>query len=284
MRETIAREKARGRTYAVRVSFPPLVTPPARPLDLDPAETFALPRSVGKMVGEGRARDAVTDRALRPADLDGAEIGPVESIWIPLWRVKGSADSFSIDLMDTFETIRQGPDAVILGGPGKRPPNSRRTGRTTTRRRTRPVGGYRHHDGTMSILARRAFAIDPGLSLRMPESDLVPAEQAKLDPVQTVLPDLPREEATDAAEHALRRKGEPSSALLAHVRTQISDARLVFYPLYVVRYRYGGEASDGGPSIYFAAVSGTTGKVVASRHPSALKSVVGRLGRLFGGT
>ena len=48
-------------------------------------------------------------------------------------------------------------------------------------------------------------------------------------------------------------------------------------------YRAGIEAVEGGPSIFFAAVSGTTGKVVASHHPSALKSVVGRLGRLFGG-
>ncbi|MCA9607190.1 MAG: hypothetical protein KC619_16400 [Myxococcales bacterium] len=263
------------------MSFPPLVTPPARPLDLDPAETFALPRGIGKMVGEGRARDAVTERTLRPADLEKAELGPVEPIWLPFWRVKGSADSFSIDLVDTFETIRRGPDAVILGGPGKRPPDSRRTGRTTTRRRTLPRGGYRHRDGTMSILARRAFPIDPGLALRIPDSDLVLAETLRLDPTQAVLPDLPREDATDAAELALRRRGEPSSALIAHVRTNISDARLVFYPLYVVRYRYGGEASDGGPSIYFAAVSGTTGKVVASRHPSAFKSVVGRLGRLF---
>ena len=108
-------------------------------------------------------------------------------------------------------------------------------------------------------------------------------------PIDRILPRIPdaaaalKADATDAAEHALRRKGEPSSALLAHVRTNISDARLVFYPLYVVRYRYGGEAVEGGPSIFFAAVSGTTGKVVASHHPSALKSVVGRLGRLFGG-
>lgn len=262
------------------------MTPPARPLDLDPAEVFALPRSVGKMVGEGRARDAVTDRALRPADLDRAELGPVEAIWIPLWRVKGSADSFSIDLVDTFETIHEhGPDAVVLGGGGRRPPNSRRTGsRTTTRHRgTRPVGGFRHHDGTMSVLARHAFPIDPGLSLRLPEADLVPVAEAKLDPAVTVTPDVTREEACEAAELALRRRGQPSSALLAHVRTHIADARIVFYPLYVLRYRYGGEAADGGPSIFFAAVSGTTGKVVASRHPSAWKSVVGRLGRLFGG-
>lgn len=265
------------------MSFPPLVVPPAQPLDLEQLEAFALPRTIGRMVGEGRARDAITERFLRPADLDSAELSPVEAIWIPLWRVKGSADSFSLDLVTTIETTRERADAIILGGGGKRPPDSRKQrGRTTTRTRTRPVGGFRHQDGTLSILARRGFPIDPGLGLRMPLADLIPASEAKLDPITTVLPDLPRDEAAEAAEHALRRSGEPSSALFAQVRTNISDARLVFYPLYVLRYRYGGEAVEGGPSIFFAALSGTTGKVVASRHPSAFKSVVGRLGRLFG--
>jgi len=265
------------------VSFPPLVTPPALPLDLEAEEAFALPRTVGRMVGEGRVRDAIRDRFLRPADLDSAEMGPVESIWLPVWRVKGSADSFSLDIVSTLETIREIPDVGVLGGGGKRPPDSRRRkGRTRTRRRTRPVGGFRHHDGTLSVLARRAFPIDPGLGLKIPLADLVPAADARLDPTDTVLPDLPREDAADAAEHALRRTGEPSRALFAQVKTHIADARLVFYPLYVQRYRYGGEAVDGGPAVFFAAVSGTTGKVVASHHPSAFKSVVGRLGRLFG--
>jgi hypothetical protein len=266
----------------VHVSFPPLVTPPTQPLELDPAATFALPRTIGTMVGEGRARDAVLDRVLRPADLDPSALSPVEAIWVPFWRVKGSADSFSIDLVTTFETVRRGPDAIVLGGGGRKPPDSRRTGRTT-RRGTRPVGGFMHHDGTLSILARRAFPIDPGLSLALPQADLVLAAEAKLDPTKTVLPDLPREDATTAAEHALRRRGEPSLALIAHVRTHIADARLVFYPLYVVRYRYAGEAVDGGASIFFAAVSGTTGKVVASHHPSGLKSAMGRLGRWITG-
>jgi len=141
------------------VSFPPLVTPPAQPLDLEAEAPSALPRTIGRMVGEGRVRDAVGERALRPADLDSAEMGPVESIWIPLWRVKGSADSFSLDIVSTVETIRELPDAGVLGGGGRRPPDSRRRkGRTRTRRRTRPVGGFRHHDSTLSIPARRGLA------------------------------------------------------------------------------------------------------------------------------
>ncbi len=264
------------------MSFPPLVVPPAQPLDLSGLDVSALPRTIGRMVGEGRVRDAITERFLRPADLETAEMSAVEAIWVPFWRVKGSADSFSLDVMTTVETIRERPDAIVLGGGGSRPPDSRKSGRTRTRTRTRPVGGFRHTDGTLSILARRGFPIDPGLALRMPLADLVLAEDAKLDPTATVLPDRPREEAAEAAELALRRSGEPSSALFAHVRTNIADARLVFYPLYVLRYRYGGEAVEGGPSIFFAALSGTTGKVVASHHPSAFKSVVGRIGRLFG--
>jgi len=267
----------------VTVSFPPLVTPPALPLDLEEENASALPRTVGRMVGEGRVRDAIRERLLRPADLDSAEMSPVESIWIPVWRVKGSADSFSLDIVSTVETIREFPDVGVLGGGGRRPPDSRkRRGRTKTRRRTLPVGGFRHHDSTLAIVARRGFPIIPALGLKIPLADLVPAADAKLDPAATVLPDLPREDAAEAAEHALRRKGEPSRALFAQVTTNISDARLVFYPLYVQRYRYGGEAVEGGPSVFFAAVSGTTGKVVASHHPSAFKSVVGRLGRLFG--
>ncbi len=265
------------------MSFEPLITPPAEPLDLSDLEAFVLPRTIGKMVGEGRARDAVTERALRPADLESAELGPVEAIWVPVWRIEGSADSFSIDIIRTIDTIRGGPDAILLGGGGRRPPDSRRKTRRRSRSRARPVGGFRHHDGTLVIPARRGFPIVLGPRLAIPMADLVRAADRELDALATVLPDLPKDDAADAAERVLRRKGEPDSALFAHVRTHISDARLVFYPLYVARYRYGGEAVEGGASTFFAAVSGTTGKVVAGHHPSAWKSVVGRLGRLFGG-
>lgn len=237
------------------------------------------------MVGEGRARDGVTEGVLRPADIDEAEMHEIEPIWIPLWRVEGSSDTFSIDLVHTIETIRgRVPDAGVLGGGAKRPPDSRdRKGKTRTRRRTLPAGGFRHRDGTMSVLARRGFPIDPGLGVRIPKADLIPVTEAKLDPELTVLPDLPREDAAGAAEHALRRRGEPRSALFASVSTRIEDARLVFYPLYVARYRYGGDAVEGGSSIFFVAVSGTSGKVVASHHPSAWRSVGSKLKRLFGG-
>ena len=84
-----------------------------------------------------------------------------------------------------------------------------------------------------------------------------------------------------------RPRGSPRHRFLGRWTARLAwlaaGALVAIAALYVVRYRYGGEAVEGGPSIFFAAVSGTTGKVVASHHPSALKSVVGRLGRLFSG-
>lgn len=263
------------------MSFPPLITPPTSPLELDDQEVFLLPRTIGTMVGEGRARDAVTEGVLRPADIESAEIGPIEAIWVPFWRIQGSVDAFSIDLRETVDVVRRGKDVGVLGGGGQRPPKAPR-GHTTTRRRTRPQGGFRHQDATLAILGRHGFPIDPGPKLKLSLSDLIPAAEGKLDAKTTVLPDTTEDEARETAEHTLRRRGQPNSALFASVNVTLRDARLCFYPLYVVRYRYGGEAVDGS-SIFFVAVSGTTGKVVASHHPGVLRSVGSRFKRLFGG-
>lgn len=263
--------------------FSPLVQPPAEPLDLDATEAWGLPRTVGQMVGAGRARDAVLGGAFRPADVDRAELGEVEAIWVPLWRVEGSVDSFAIGLTETVRTIRSGPDAGVLGGGGRRPPRSPRK-RVRTKRSVLPTGGYSHHDGVVPVLARRGFAIDPSRKVKLRRADLVKVDELGLDPASTVLPDLPREEAEEVAKRHLRRRGQPGgNTLFAKVDTKIADARLCYYPLYVLRYRYGGEAVDGGPRTFFVAVSGTTGKVVASEHPSAWRSVGSKLRRLFGG-
>ncbi|HHH30604.1 MAG TPA: hypothetical protein ENK57_19995 [Polyangiaceae bacterium] len=262
------------------MDFPPLITPPNDPFDLESQEVFALPRTVGRMVGEGRARDAVTRRALGPADLDRATFAAVEAIWIPLWRIEGSSDTFSIGISRTVETITRWPDVGVLGGGGKRSPSRPRPSHRT-RRRTSPIAGYQHREQARSILARRVFPIRPHAHLYIPRSDLVDARELSLDPLDTVLPDMSREQACEAVQYALEVEGRSRGGLLSHVTTRIADAQLVFYPLYVQRYRYGGEAVDGGSRVFYSALSGTTGKVVASEHPSGWKSIVGKLGRLF---
>lgn len=261
------------------MSFPSLLRPPARPLELADDEVFVWPCTVGEMVGHGRAKAAVREGFLRPADIDTAELSPVTRIWLPLWRVEGSASSFSVGLVDTTRRTR-GPDAGVLGGPGPRPPRSPR-GRT--RRGLMPTGGYRHHDGLLSLPARRGYPIDPSPKTKIPRASLVPLTDHPLAETERVVPDVPREDATAEAERRLRRRGEPRSALFAQVHVDVRDATLVYVPLYVLRYRYGGDAVEGGAAVFFVAVSGATGKVVASHHPSGWRAMKTKLDRFFGG-
>ncbi|AKF07531.1 hypothetical protein [Sandaracinus amylolyticus] len=238
--------------------FPPLVTPPSRPIDVDERDTFVVPATFGTMAGHGRARDAVTRGWARPADVDRAEIGPVERVFVPLWRFEGSADGFHVGLT-TMPTGRGRP-AVL------------------------PTGGFRHHDGEILVLARAHLAIDPSAKVRIARSDMVALRsedgaQNAIDDHERVLPDVPREEAEETARASLRRRGEPHAALYAKVDVRIRAAALVYYPLYVVRYRYAGEATGGVEGLFHAAISARTGELASAEHPSALKSLAGRVRR-----
>lgn len=256
------------------MAFPPLITPAAEPIGDEGA--FVLPFTIGEMIGKGRAKDEVKRGFLRPRDIDTAELSDVERIFVPLWRFEGSVDGFHVGL--TVARDREGRRAVPL-----------------------PTGGFRHQDGTLLVLARRGFPIDPSAKARfrgkgrelinlddrlgiaqIRTKDVVPLASADLGGVPRVEPDLPREEAEKRARKILKRQGEPHSALYAKVDVDIGDAMLCYYPLWVVRYRYRGEAVDA-EEIFFVAVSGSTGKVVAAHHPSALKSLGGKLRGLFGG-
>ena len=234
--------------------FPPLAAKPATPLDLSDVNVHYCRRSIGELVGHGRVRDAVRGGVLRPADMDKADVGEVESVWLPMWRFEGSVDGFHVSLGTTTR-----------GG----------------RSRLTPRGGFQHKDRTQYILARSGFAIDPSAKMRVSRGDLLPRKDEVLDGL-CIEPDMERAAAQGRAELALKRDGQPSTALYAKVDVKIHDARLVFYPLYVLRYRYGGEAVEGGASMFFAALSGTSGKVVAAHHPSVFKSIGGKFRRLFG--
>ncbi len=263
--------------------LPPLVQPTATPLDLDEVQAWAIPCAIGAMVGKGRARDAITEGVLRPADIAEAEIEPAALVWLPLWRVEGSVDAFSVGLTRTARTVLSGPDVGVLGGPGRRPPRSPKK-RARVRQGVLPHGGYSHRDGVVPVLARAGFPIDPSAKVTLQLADLVPLADAELAPEATIAPDVPSAEAERHARRILARRGQPrGNTLFAKVDVEVRDARLCFYPLFVARYRYGGEAVEGGPRVFFTAVSGVTGKVVASEHPGALRSVGSKLRRLFGG-
>ncbi|MDQ3037719.1 MAG: hypothetical protein M3Y87_35325 [Myxococcota bacterium] len=235
--------------------LPPLVTPAARAIEHPARETFVVPATFGQMAGHGRARDAVTRGWLRPADVDRAQLGPVERVYVPLWRFEGSVDGFSVGV-STF---------------------SRGNGRTGVM----PTGGFRHHDGEVLVPARTHFAVDPSAKLRIARSDLVALEESPIDDRERVEPDVPHEHAEEEARNRLRRRGEPSQALYAKVDVRIRASALVYYPLFVVRYRYAGEATQGAEGTFHAAISARTGELASAHHPPALRSIDSRFRRLF---
>lgn len=233
----------------------PLITPPAQPIAEPDRETFVVPATFGVMAGHGRARDAASRGWLRPADLDRAQLGPVERIFVPLWRFEGSVDGFHVGLT-TY-------------------------GRGNGRTGVLPTGGFRHHDGEVLVLARAMFPVDPSARVRIARADLVPIADAPIDDAERVVPDVPRERAEEEAENRLRRRGEPGHALYAKVDVRIRASALVYYPLYVVRYRYAGEATQGAEGVFHAAVSARSGELASESHPPALRALAGRFRRLF---
>lgn len=232
----------------------PLNPPPAQPITWAEAEAFAVPASFSEMSARGRARDAVRERWLRPADLDGAVFGPPERLWVPLWRVEGAADGFHLGL-STF---------------------SRGNGRV----RVLPTGGFVHHDGSMLVLARAGCPYDPSAKATIERADARPLAEVAMQEPERVVPDVPKERAEEEARAKLRRLGEPRQALFASVEVRITSSQLVWLPMWIVRYRYAGEATGGAESEYHAGVSARTGKVVSERHPPAFASLASRLRRL----
>ncbi len=228
----------------------PIAREAVRPIAWSRSSALAVPASFSEMSGKGRARDAVKERWLRPADLDRATIAPPERVWIPLYRVEGSADGFHVGLRTS----------------------------SAARGRILPTGGFRHHDGVVLVPARAGLAIDVSERATLARGDLQPLEQIDPPTDELIEPDIEAAAAEDEARLRLRRRGEPHQALYASVEVTIRSVELAFLPVWVVRYRYAGEASEA-ESEYHAAISAHSGALVSERHPPVLGSIASRIKR-----
>lgn len=230
----------------------PLLREAQRPIAWERASALAAPASFSEMSGKGRARDAVKERWLRPADLDRAIVAPPERIWIPLWRVEGAVDGFHLGLRAS----------------------------SGARGRILPTGGFRHHDGVVLVPGRAGFSIDPSERATLARGDLRAMDDVDPPASEVIQPDVERQAAEDEARLRLRRKGEPQQALYASVDVKIRNVELVFLPVWVVRYLYAGEASDA-ESEYHAAISAHSGALVSERHPPVFGSLKSRVRSWF---
>jgi hypothetical protein len=123
--------------------------------------------------------------------------------------------------------------------------------------------------------------VDPSRHVTFALADARARAEAPIPGGEEVLPDVPREEAEREATDRVRRAIAPSSALYASIDVRIKAAVLVWLPLYVVRYRYAGEANDGIASEYHVAISARDGSLVSERRPPVLASLASKLRALF---
>jgi hypothetical protein len=236
------------------VAFDPLVTPPAAPLSLEGVDAYVLPVTFGEMAGHGRARTAAREGLTKPADLDRSEYGEPERLFVPLWRIEGASESFHVGLTSAQGSGRR----VVL-----------------------PTGGFRHQDRAILVIARRHFAMDPSQKAKLELRDARPLTELPIDDRERVEPDVTRAEAEAEATDRLRRMVAPQSALYASIDVRIRSAALVWLPVYVVRYRYAGEANDGVPTEYHVAISARDGALVSERRPPLLGSLASKLRSFF---
>jgi hypothetical protein len=240
--------------------FPKLASP------VSPAEVFVVPASVHP----ARAREAV-ERAVhrgwfRPADAaEAADIDTAELLFVPFWRVSVSVDGFHVGL-NTF-----------VGGRGRMIPI--------------PTGGARHRDADVMICGRTIVPYPPRVSsglgsirpLEVGLAELVPLADAgdALSAGSVVDADLDREKAERIASQILVRATQPGDAIYAKYVPEIRSATFCLYPLYYAPYRYAGEANPKQAAGYFVMISGRTGALLAAKHPSGGRALLGKVRRLF---
>lgn len=235
------------------MDFGPLV-PKTKPLELPPGEIFLALPTVSRADAE-RAIAEELDSMWRPTDLARAERAPLTLYHVPIWRIEATVDGFHLGLS------RSGSG---LGG-------------------LTPTGGAAARDAVLLVVARRHLPFDPTPKLSIDLAELLPRAQLRAPRAGDVLAaDLPRADAEREACDRLRRSVQAQSALYSKYETRVRSSLLCQYPLWVQRYRYRGEASEGlATDECHVAISARTGRVVSARHPSALRAVAAKIKKWF---
>jgi hypothetical protein len=235
---------------------------PAPRIEARPPEggSFVVPATLPREEAE-KTTQAVLRGLFRPSDIRQAQLAPLALVFVPIWRVDVGVEVFHVG-------IRPSPGMEL--------------------RWVLPTGGFRHRDDVVLMSARRFYPIDPTKTqnpltrVRLPLHEMVPEAEAPRDPgAEWISADIPLDEAVRDAAERVRRQVQPQGALYASFAARLRSAALCHYPLWVLRYRYTGEAARAGVEECHLAVSARTGKIVSERHPSLFWSVVSRARSLF---
>jgi hypothetical protein len=234
--------------------FGPLAPPSSQQaVRVAPGDAFVVRASVARGDAERTARAEVHEGVLRPPDVHQSEFAPLVLAHVPMWRVDVTASGFHVGLS------RDARDRSLL-----------------------PTGGTSHKDDVVLVLGRRVLPFDPTAKLKIAMSELSPRAGHAFAEGELIQPDVTRDDAEREALERVRRAIAPSSALYSKLDARVRSTVFVHYPLWVLRYRYAGQArGDAAPLECHVAVSARTGKVVSSEHPPAWRSVAEKIKRWF---
>jgi hypothetical protein len=249
-------------TFSTDPIFAPLPSP------VSPADVGYAPAHLGAASAQTALRQQIAGRFAAPADaLSASECEEPRLLWMPFWRVQLSLEGFDVQL----GSVGVGRAPVQVPVPWVRS----RSKEAVILVRGRSAFGY---EARLPSWWRRNVSGTPMLELGMEE--VVPRAGAALEG-EIVDADATRDDAERAARRLLEEAVRPSGAVFASYEAKTLAANLVLYPLYFARYRYRGEASRVAVEDCWVAISARTGKPVAAKHPSALRSTASKLRRLL---
>jgi hypothetical protein len=237
-------------------------------------EAFVVPLSISEEQATQAAREAILGSVFRPYDIQGSAITAAVLAYVPFWRVHATVDGFHIGL-DVARDEDGGIKWIL------------------------PTGGARHRDAVLLVTARRHFPFEPMMTqvpgrlhfqngalalrpFRIELEEMVPRASHPISSGEVVQPDVTRAQAEREAMDRILRAVQPASALYAKYEPKVRSAAFCQYPLYVVRYGYEGHAKRHAGEVFHVTVSGRSGKVVGSRHPSAVRALARKFRQLIG--
>ena len=242
----------------------PLLPSLPNPVSVPEGDTFVLRTRISFSEAAELAKKAIVERTFRPADLGDPERDVPRLAWVPFWRVDASVDGFHLGISN----VRVGNVPL-------------------------PTGGTRHKDAVLLVCARRAFpyalALPSFLSGVVGDLETLEVDLAELESLGNYSPeagerldaDVTREAAERDALALLTRAIAPGNALYVDTKNRVRSSLFVRIPLYMIRYRYEGEARSQKGEEFYVVLSGRTGKVVSAHHPSGVRAAAARVRRFL---
>ncbi len=241
-----------------RAAFAPLVSKLDQPVSVADDLCYVLPTSVAAEEAKRLLLLEAQVGVARPGDIrDGFFEEPV-LVHLPIWRTSVHAEGFHIGV----STIS------IMTGRDRRIPLPI------------PTGGVETKDVVVLTAARRFFPFDPTPALVIPQQKMIARAHSSLAGVVAEM-DVPQAQAEQESIQRVRTAMRPSNALYAKMEANVRSIALVYVPLWVMRYRYDGEAVPNVGQEFHVLLDGAFGRVLSASHPSAFRSILGKAKSLF---